>query len=96
MPLNRTPLRQSKPLPIVPVADGSAPPHLRLVTDVRGGVIQRRRYDCGKLAGCEMEWIRHQGGTQARRPTGCTDFVRELPHKVDTSGGGGIVMGGVE
>ena len=96
VPLNRAPLRLPKPLPIAPVADGSAPPRLRLVADVRGGVIQRRRYECGKLAGCEMEWIQHQGGTQARCPTGCTDFARELPRKVDTSGGGRIVMEGVE
>lgn len=86
---NRKPLRTPKPFP------GSAPEgtvRLRLVADDRGGVIERRRHNCTRLATCELEWIRVHGGAQARCPVGCIRFEREAPREVAMSSGGGIVV----
>jgi hypothetical protein len=86
----RKPLRPSKPFPGLAV---DAPlVRLRLVADDRGGVIERRRHDCTRLATCELEWIRAHGGAQARCPVGCIRYEREAPRELAMLSGGGIVV----
>jgi len=92
-PLNRRPLRERAPIEPT-VAAGTV--RLRLIADDRPGVIERRRYDCRRLATCEVEWTQVHGSQQARCPLVCILYEREDRRPVDTSGSGGMVMGGVE
>jgi hypothetical protein len=53
-------------------------PSTHLVADKRrGDDIQRRRFDCARLADCERGWCILHHAEQARCPDPCDAYVRE-------------------
>ncbi len=89
--VSRKPLRGSKPVPGVATPQEAARRRLRLVSDGRQVVTERRRWDCERLATCEHEWILVHGGAQAKCPTVCIRYQRREADAVNGDGVGGVV-----